>query len=143
MLHQLVSFEHFAINKLRCCSFWHQNSTVEDRESFIFHFFQNPEEDFDWDPDVFAIYRRNVHFIVPEQNELMLKLMDKLKGEAGTLEKDRLYYAVRFPIHLVAISSKVSERSKMTSNLTSKNLTYVSGEDCEHETNDLEHGILE
>ncbi|VDM95630.1 unnamed protein product, partial [Onchocerca ochengi] len=54
--------------------------------------YYNPDDDYDWDPDIFAIYRRNVYFIVPEQNTQMIALMEKLKGETGTLKKDRLYY---------------------------------------------------
>ncbi|KAL4002461.1 hypothetical protein ACH3XW_3550 [Acanthocheilonema viteae] len=52
--------------------------------------YYNPDEDYDWDPDIFAIYRRNVYFVVPEQNIQMIALMEKLKGEMGTLSKDRL-----------------------------------------------------
>ncbi|CAG9531359.1 unnamed protein product [Cercopithifilaria johnstoni] len=56
--------------------------------------YYNPDEDYDWDPDIFAIYRRDVYFVVPEQNIQMITLMEKLKGEMGTINKDRLYYIV-------------------------------------------------
>uniref|UniRef100_A0A915PX55 N-acetyltransferase domain-containing protein n=1 Tax=Setaria digitata TaxID=48799 RepID=A0A915PX55_9BILA len=54
--------------------------------------YYKPDEDYDWDPDIFAIYRRNVYFIVPEQNTQMIALMDKFRGEGGIVSKDRLYY---------------------------------------------------
>ncbi|VDN31348.1 unnamed protein product [Gongylonema pulchrum] len=57
--------------------------------------YYNPDEDYDWDPDVFAVYRRDVHFVVPEQNEQMMEVMLKLKGQTGTLAKNRLHYANR------------------------------------------------
>ncbi|MCP9258633.1 Acetyltransferase [Dirofilaria immitis] len=47
----------------------------------------NPENDYDWDPDIYAIYRRNVYFIIPEQNTQMIALMEKLKGEGGMIKK--------------------------------------------------------
>uniref|UniRef100_A0A1I8ET59 N-acetyltransferase domain-containing protein n=1 Tax=Wuchereria bancrofti TaxID=6293 RepID=A0A1I8ET59_WUCBA len=54
--------------------------------------YYNPDDDYDWDPDIFAIYRRNVYFIVPNENTQMITLMEKLKGETGTLKKERLFY---------------------------------------------------
>ncbi|KAM3724867.1 Uncharacterized protein ACO02O_07980 [Dirofilaria immitis] len=54
--------------------------------------YYNPENDYDWDPDIYAIYRRNVYFIIPEQNTQMIALMEKLKGEGGMIKKDRLHY---------------------------------------------------
>lgn len=56
--------------------------------------FQNPDDDYDWDPDIFAIHRRNVYFIISERNTQMITLMKKLKGKTGTLRKDRLHYIV-------------------------------------------------
>ncbi|KHN89064.1 hypothetical protein Tcan_17989 [Toxocara canis] len=54
--------------------------------------FYNPENDHEWDPDVFAIYRRSVHLIIPEGKNEMLEVMRKLKGDTGTTTKQRLCY---------------------------------------------------
>ncbi|VIO90326.1 Uncharacterized protein BM_BM17333 [Brugia malayi] len=54
--------------------------------------YYNPDDDYDWDPDIFAIYRRNVYFVVPDENIQMIELMKKLKGETGILGKERLCY---------------------------------------------------
>lgn len=59
-----------------------------------FFYFQNPDEDYDWDPDIFAIYRRDVYFVISEQNTQAIALMEQLKGEVGKLSKDRLYHIV-------------------------------------------------
>ncbi|CAD6198148.1 unnamed protein product [Caenorhabditis auriculariae] len=55
--------------------------------------FYNPEEDYDFDPDPLAIYRRDVHLFVLETNEkLVVKILDKLAGDDSKIEKKRLYY---------------------------------------------------
>uniref|UniRef100_A0A0M3IQA3 Acetyltransf_18 domain-containing protein n=1 Tax=Ascaris lumbricoides TaxID=6252 RepID=A0A0M3IQA3_ASCLU len=57
--------------------------------------YYNPENDHEWDPDVFAIYRRNVHFIIPEGKTGMLEILQKLKGSTGTISRQRLSYKER------------------------------------------------
>lgn len=64
---------------------------------------QNSEDEYDWDVDVFELRRRNVHFIVPEQNELMLKMMMTLKGEGGSIAKQRISYLVSCPLQIEAL----------------------------------------
>ncbi|KAK5980549.1 hypothetical protein GCK32_014339 [Trichostrongylus colubriformis] len=41
--------------------------------------YYNPDEDYDFDPDVFAIYRRSVEFILPA-HEKMMPVIKKLNG---------------------------------------------------------------
>uniref|UniRef100_A0A1I7XRL4 ZP domain-containing protein n=1 Tax=Heterorhabditis bacteriophora TaxID=37862 RepID=A0A1I7XRL4_HETBA len=47
--------------------------------------YYNPSEDFDFDPDCFAIYRRNVHFLVPEDNPKIIDILELLRGKEGTI----------------------------------------------------------
>ncbi|VDK54575.1 unnamed protein product [Anisakis simplex] len=65
--------------------------------AILFHLlakFYHPENDSDWDPDVFAVYRRSVHFIMPECKTDMLGIMQKLSGDKGSIRKQRLRYKV-------------------------------------------------
>ncbi|ETN86392.1 hypothetical protein NECAME_16369 [Necator americanus] len=52
---------------------------------------QNPQWDFDFNPDCFAIYRRSVEFLLPVE-ERMLPVILKLNGEGGKLSRERMWY---------------------------------------------------
>uniref|UniRef100_A0A0N5AP37 N-acetyltransferase domain-containing protein n=1 Tax=Syphacia muris TaxID=451379 RepID=A0A0N5AP37_9BILA len=67
------------------------NYNVYAKKGFIF---QNPDEDYEWDPDITAIYRRNVHFIVPTLNSQMNHILKTFCGSSGTLTAKRLFYEV-------------------------------------------------
>ncbi|EYB85486.1 hypothetical protein Y032_0297g1734 [Ancylostoma ceylanicum] len=53
--------------------------------------YYNPEMDFDFAPDDFAIYRRSIEFILPAE-ERMLPLIEKLNGKDGKLTRPRMWY---------------------------------------------------
>ncbi|RCN50441.1 hypothetical protein ANCCAN_03464 [Ancylostoma caninum] len=53
--------------------------------------YYNPDMDFDFAPDDFAIYRRSVEFIIPAE-ERMLPLIEKLNGKDGKLTRPRMWY---------------------------------------------------
>ncbi|KAE9413817.1 hypothetical protein Angca_001494, partial [Angiostrongylus cantonensis] len=53
--------------------------------------YYNPAEDFDFDPDCFAIYRRSVEFLLPAE-EKMMALIKKLQGADGKLTRERMWY---------------------------------------------------
>ncbi|KAJ1351782.1 hypothetical protein KIN20_007920 [Parelaphostrongylus tenuis] len=52
---------------------------------------ENPDEDFDFDPDCFAIYRRSVEFLLPVE-EKMMSIIKKLQGTDGKLTRERMWY---------------------------------------------------
>ncbi|VDO30801.1 unnamed protein product [Haemonchus placei] len=52
--------------------------------------YYNPEEDYDFDPDVFAIYRRTVEFILPA-HEKLITVIKKLNGTEVQMD---MVYAV-------------------------------------------------
>uniref|UniRef100_A0A914D8V4 Maturase K n=1 Tax=Acrobeloides nanus TaxID=290746 RepID=A0A914D8V4_9BILA len=62
----------------------------------IFSKFYKPEEDYDFDPDIFAIYRREVHFIIPRRNVLCIELLRGFAGSGSNIRKERLYYQTAF-----------------------------------------------
>ncbi|WKX90501.1 hypothetical protein Q1695_009388 [Nippostrongylus brasiliensis] len=53
--------------------------------------YYNPEEDYDFDPDVFAIYRRSVEFVLP-LHEALMSTVKKLSGKEGELTRERMWY---------------------------------------------------
>uniref|UniRef100_A0A7I4YH65 N-acetyltransferase domain-containing protein n=1 Tax=Haemonchus contortus TaxID=6289 RepID=A0A7I4YH65_HAECO len=53
--------------------------------------YYNPDEDYDFDPDVFAIYRRTVEFILPA-HEKLIPVIKKLNGTEGKLTQERMWY---------------------------------------------------
>lgn len=59
----------------------------------ISHLLKNTDE-YEWDPNVFALHRRCVHFICPENNDDVISMLNILKGCSGQITKQRLYYSV-------------------------------------------------
>ncbi|KAK6747817.1 hypothetical protein RB195_000793 [Necator americanus] len=57
----------------------------------ILNKYYNPQWDFDFNPDCFAIYRRSVEFLLPVE-ERMLPVILKLNGEEGKLSRERMWY---------------------------------------------------
>ncbi|VDP42320.1 unnamed protein product [Heligmosomoides polygyrus] len=71
------------------------NSTVaETIVRALLQQYYNPDEDFDFDPDCYAIYRRSVEFVLPTHERLMF-IIRKLNGNGGKLTKERMWYKVR------------------------------------------------
>ncbi|CAL2039818.1 unnamed protein product [Caenorhabditis brenneri] len=65
----------------------------------------NPEDDYDFDVDHLAIYRRTVNFFVFSSCEsTMLPLLKKLAGSDGKIDKDRLIYQTCSNFQLPAIN---------------------------------------
>ncbi|KAJ1355368.1 hypothetical protein KIN20_012747 [Parelaphostrongylus tenuis] len=50
---------------------------------------ENPDEDFDFDPDCFAIYRRSVEFLLPV-GEKMMSIIKKLQETDDELARERM-----------------------------------------------------
>lgn len=68
------------------------NSTVaETIVRALLQQYYNPDEDFDFDPDCYAIYRRSVEFVLPTHERLMF-IIRKLNGNGGKLTKERMWY---------------------------------------------------
>ncbi|CAO4373249.1 unnamed protein product [Caenorhabditis nigoni] len=73
------------------------------RKTFKKHY--NPEDDYDFDVDHFAIYRRSVNFFVFSSSEsFMIPLLKKLSGSDGKVEKDRLTFQTCSNFQLPAIN---------------------------------------
>ncbi|CAJ0604076.1 unnamed protein product [Cylicocyclus nassatus] len=53
--------------------------------------YYNPDLDFDFDPDPFAIYRRIVEYLIPAE-ERVLPVIEKLAGKDGKLSRPRMWY---------------------------------------------------
>ncbi|EGT36123.1 hypothetical protein CAEBREN_07139 [Caenorhabditis brenneri] len=67
--------------------------------------FLNPEDDYDFDVDHLAIYRRTVNFFVFSSCESsMLPLLKKLAGSDGRIDKDRLTFQTCSNFQLPAIN---------------------------------------
>ncbi|MFH4981155.1 hypothetical protein AB6A40_007864 [Gnathostoma spinigerum] len=83
------------VKRLLVGPFYADNQRVASSLLFnILKKYYNPEEDYEWDPDINALYRRNVHFFIPEVNVSALELLQIFCGESGKLNKQRLHYEI-------------------------------------------------
>ncbi|EFO98761.1 hypothetical protein CRE_22268 [Caenorhabditis remanei] len=77
--------------------------------SLQFYCFQlpycNPEDDYDFDVDYLAIYRRSINFFIFSSCEsVMFPLLKKLSGSDGKMEKDRLTFQTCSNFQLPAVN---------------------------------------
>ncbi|EFP07202.1 hypothetical protein CRE_13560 [Caenorhabditis remanei] len=67
--------------------------------------YYNPEDDYDFDVDYLAIYRRSINFFIFSSCEsVMFPLLKKLSGSDGKMEKDRLTFQTCSNFQLPAVN---------------------------------------